>query len=266
MIVKPVMPNRLFITIASIVCGCVWLFVSLNVIGEEKTLRVGIPTDGYPPFIIHQGDSVTGILIEPLALATAKRGISLQFHFLPEKRSQVLLDNHGIDARMESPQWIDNPDDYLWSEAITQLDDVFVYKKGTPNHYESDEQLQGAEIITHLGYGYPTLQPLFDAEQAIRIDYVGETQMLKGLLRTEKQDKRAAVMSKDVAKWLIKSDPRLQNQFAFSQRVIGSAPLMLQFRNDDAIAELLDGINRDLKQFKSDGTIERIIEQTLTIQ
>ncbi|WP_281557028.1 transporter substrate-binding domain-containing protein [Thalassomonas sp. RHCl1] len=229
----------------------------------EKFLSIGLPQEGYAPFIIVSDNKPRGILIEPLQLAAEKLGLSLKYVYMPEKRSVDMLNRYQIDARMESALWVSNPGDYLWSEAITQLEDVLVYHKDAWPGFDPDKKLAGAHIITHLGYSYPDLQPLFDQGILYRQDFSTEYDMLSTLVRLVEGVNRTAVMNKQVAMWLIKSSPKLQNRFEFSQRIVGSAPLQFQFAKTERLVGIIKDINVELKKLKASGSVQAIADRVL---
>jgi len=247
-------------------CSLLFLLLLLNLSffsQAEKFLTIGLPQEGYAPFIIVGDNKPRGILIEPLQLAAEKVGINLKYVYMPEKRSVTMLEKHQLDARMESKLWVNNPGDYLWSEAITQLEDVLVYHKDAFPAFDPDKQLAGAHIITHLGYSYPDLQPLFDQGILYRQDFSTEYEMLSTLVRLVEGVNRTAVMNKQVAMWLIKSTPKLQNRFVFSLRIVGSAPLQFQFAKTERLAPIVKDINTELRKLKASGSIQAIADKVL---
>ena len=101
--------------------GCLLLIFCLFTrysVAQNDTLLVAIPQTGYPPYIIVNKHEVSGILVEVLRLAAPNK---LKFYFAPEKRSKIMVDEHKVDARMESPSWVGNPKDYLWSEPVVLI-------------------------------------------------------------------------------------------------------------------------------------------------
>ncbi len=237
----------------------IYLFVGSSY-AQPGPLVVAVPQAGYPPYIIVNEHGVSGILVEVLRLATAKK---LEFHFAPEKRSKLMLDVHKVDARMESPSWVGNANDYLWSEPVVPINDVFVFSKKIPNHFESNQDLKGAQLVTHLGYSYPSLRALFDQAVVQRIDASTEHAMLAALLRNPLGQARAAVMDKLVAQWLIKRNIKFQGQLMFSRRITATAALHIQFANTKHMKELVPKLNAKIRSLKADGTVAKIIHDTL---
>ena len=230
---------------------------------SANSIILAVPEAGYPPYIVVNGSNVTGIMPEILFQAANKYGYSLQFQFSPENRSLLLLKNGKVDARMESPAWIDNPGDFYWSEPVVEITDHFVFNNQTPNYFENDKQLSGAEIVTHLGYGYPTLQKLFEEKTIKRKDYRTEIAMLDSLMRKAFEAKRAAVMDRHVAMWLIKNNPRFKDKLSFSKRVVDRMPLHFQFSKNDKLKRFVFDFNNYIDQIRKDGKMHEIIMESL---
>jgi len=87
--------------------------------------------------------------------------------------------------------------------------------------------------------------------------------MLSSLVRPIDGVNWAAVMNKDVALWIIKNTPKLQNIFSFSKRLVGVAPLQFQFVNNKALEETVNKLNRELKKMKDDHIIDEIISKII---
>lgn len=248
-----------------------------DVQAEPEVLNVAIPPEGYPPYIITNStpgvgaldDSPTGIVIEVLKDAAAKEHISLAFLEAPELRSQKMLNEDMIDVRMESPLWVDNPEAYFWSESITHINDVFVYSRRSPVSFEHDEDLIGAEIVTHLGYKYPTLEPLFDSGQATRDDRQTEEYMLTAIYQERNREhvtaKRAVVMDELVARWFISRYPRYEGQFLFSRRLVASAPVHFQFARNPENLQLMERLNRHIVDMKESGRLADLIIEMINL-
>lgn len=230
---------------------------------DKMFLSVGIPVEGYAPFIIMNNNQPSGILIESLELAAKNLAIEIDYVFVPEKRSNNMLKKYLIDARMESKLWVDNPENYLWSEPVTILEDVLVFHRASAADFESEQGLTGTQIITHLGYSYPGLQPMFEQGIIFRQDFSSEIEMLTTLARPVSGVNRAAVMNKQVAMWLIKSTPKLQNRFLFSKHIVGSAPLQFQFAKTDELTKTVAHLNIELKKLKKSGALAAITTRIL---
>jgi len=229
----------------------------------DEALRVGIPKEGYPPYIVVEGDQVSGIMIDTLQSAANVSYFQLVYMFLPEVRSRAMLASNEIDLRMESPSFVDDPGDYLWSEPITSIKDMFIFHRNSENVFEKDETMEGAVIHTHLGYSYPTLQTLFDRGIIIRKDFNTEQAMLVNLIRDNVHSKRAAVMDQNVAKYLMEKDPVLKTDLRISRRHVDYNYLHFQFPKNPKMKMVVNKLNLEIRKLKRSGRVDKIIKKAI---
>ncbi|WP_409524418.1 substrate-binding periplasmic protein [Nitrincola sp. MINF-07-Sa-05] len=239
--------------------GCIqWillipLLISFPVLaGHDETLRFHIPAADYPPYVIIEGDNISGLMVEPLQQAAERLGIELVLIPLPTMRAEVMLQQHEIDVRFKSPDWVADPENYLWSDTILIAEDILIFPRNAGLRLEKVEDLIGMEVLVGLGYHYPTLQGLFEQEQITRVDFAFTRDILPALLKEDAEVQRVAVLNADVARWLINEDPRLADTFEFSDWVVESSPLKYQFVRTDRMAELVPKLNVELKKVLAD--------------
>lgn len=242
-----------------------------------EVLTVAIPEEGYPPYIITRStpgvapldEAPTGIVIEVLKRAAAQEGIDLVFVEVPELRAQKMLEDGVVDVRAESPEWVEQPERYLWTEPVIAINDVFVFARDADNVFENDDDIQGADIVTHLGYEYPTLQPLFESGDLVRNDRQTEEFMLTaiyhGRLAGFVPTKRAAVMDRLVASWFIHRESRYQGQFRFSERLVASAPYQFMVLQKPGRADLVRRLDRQIVALKDSGAVAAITERMINL-
>ncbi len=227
-------------------CLALLMLGSAAALAEPEQLRLAVPDTAYPPYVVSDEAGVHGTLIAPLRAAATAAGIELVFTLAPELRSQKMLQRGVIDGRMESPDWIDNPDDFLWTALMLPMRDVLVYHQRHRPAQESDVALKNYEIIAHLGYAYPQLQAWFDSGHAVRLDKTSELKMLLALTNPDAtRSGRAAVVEQGVAQWLLKQAPELRQQpLVVGDRTFGCALMGFQLRKTERIAELLQRLNK----------------------
>lgn len=250
--------------------------VSGPLYGEPDALIIALPPEGYPPYVITVDtpgagplpEGPSGIIIDVLRQAADGAGIAVSFTKLPELRSLQMLDTGAIDGRMESSSWVAHPEDYLWSEPITAINDVFVFSRFIVNSFETGETMKGAEIVTHLGYVYPTLEPLFASGDIIRFDRQTEEAMLMAVYQGDATRsiprKRAAVMDELVARWFIQRESRYQGHFHFSRRRVDSASLQFQVARKPGHDVLVERLNRQIVLLKANGTVDQLVSRTVS--
>ena len=225
-----------------------WLMIAASSLAADgrPQLRIAVPDDGYPPYVVRQDDQLHGILIDPMHKAAQRAGIELEFVYMPELRSLHMLESGQIDGRMESPYWTEQPENYLWTDLVVWLEDVLVYRNDQPFDLEQEDGLLGGEIITHLGYAYPALQPAFANGSLIRLDKPTEQDMLNTLMISQAETARALIIGRDVAQWYVAKQPQLQAlPLTFSKRVYGCAPMGFQFARNERVKALLQRLNKE---------------------
>lgn len=209
-----------------------FLILSLPVVAVQASdLTMAVPDDAYPPYVVHneQGQAIQGLLIDPLREALTTLDMQLELQELPVLRSTYMLDAGKLDARMESPQWLNNPDDFLWLDVGVTLEDILVYRADLPYAPDSLATLEGSEIITHLGYIYPTLDPLFRSGKLTRLDKHTEREMIDALLNAPAESPRLLVVERKVWEWYLPQldiPPHIRLQV--SPLLVGCAQLQIQ--------------------------------------
>jgi polar amino acid transport system substrate-binding protein len=246
------------------ILGCLVLFNFSHPCQSNDLLKVAVPPVGYPPYIIVNNEHVNGILIETLKHAAKASNIELEFIYAAEQQARILLDNKEIDVRMESPGFVDDPKNYLWSEPITSIKDLFVFHRLTPNVFESDESLAGSEINNHIVYAYPTLQLLFESGQIKRNDFETERAMLFDLIESKQGVSKAAVMDQYVVKYLMLKIPTLKSDLVLSRRHIDYKYLHFQFNKSLKMRQILTKLNFEIKKLKRSGAVDKIIKKNVS--
>jgi len=236
---KPAVKSLIFI---------VWMLVlPLPLAADhDEALRFHIPATDYPPYVIIEGDDITGLMVEPLRIAAERLGIELMLIPLPTKRAELMLQQHEIDVRFKSPDWVDDPENYLWSDPILIVEDILIYRRDAGLQIEKIEDLRGMDILVGLGYHYPTLHQLFDQSQARRVDFAFTRDILPALLREDTEGSRVAVLNAEVARWLINEDPQLKDKFEFSDWAVDASPLMYQFVLNARMQDLVPKLNAEI--------------------
>ncbi len=234
------------------------LAFTAHAISGDTPLVVALPDSGYPPYVIVDDTHTTGILVESIKRASLDLGIKINFEFLPERRSLKALQECSIDARMESHKWSDSPDSYLWSHPIVEIEDVLIANKGDSHTISALDDLVGHEIITHIGYSYPTLERYFKAGTVVRSDRYQEIEMLRALLRPSPNSRRLVIMDRNVALSFINREPQLKQNLDFIDLVIATAPLQLQFCNNELNSKRVTLLNDQLKALESSGELSNI--------
>lgn len=224
----------------------------------EKII-IGLPEQTYPPFHIEKENGTPdGIMVRPLLTILKKYNIKAEFILAPSPRLNRLMSEGKIHLRLKSRDWVKNPESYLWSEPIMYLEDVYVYTAHNRNFFEQQQNITGAVINTRLGFFYPALENFFSERIIKRNDFYTNQEMLENLLLMRAEIKAAAIINREVALWIINSNPDFQDRLFISDIPIESAPYQYQIIHTPSTEAFLPLLNQELRQMKQEGEIDRI--------
>ncbi|VEF10207.1 extracellular solute-binding protein [Pseudomonas fluorescens] len=200
-----------------------------------------------------RGRPTQGILHDILLSLATQVGVPAQFVVLPRARVQSAMEHGEIDVRCYAAQsWLPNQSgDYIWSVPLWFQRDLLVSRK-EHGAQVSPGRLPRQAIGTVLGYNYPTLQPLFDADQLLREDARNQEQVLEKLLAGRY---RYAVSNQWTLDWInqrLQPEQQLQGVAVLQEQHIGC-----YVRNDPKVP--VQRILRTLLRMKMSGEIDEVI-------
>ncbi|WP_077047773.1 ABC transporter substrate-binding protein [Pseudomonas sp. KK4] len=230
------------------------LLISLDGAAAQAPLRFVVPDSWAMPMVqIEQGRPTQGILYDVMLSLATQVGVPAEFHVLPRSRVQIAMEHGEVDIRCYAAQsWLPNQSgDYIWSIPLFNQPDLLISRPAAQTSV-IPASLSHQSIGTVLGYSYPTLQPLFDANQLHRDDARNQEQVLEKL---QAGRNRYAVSNQWTLEWF---NQRLLPQ----QRLQGVAVLQEQnvgcyVRNDPEVP--VQRILRTLVRMKMSGEIDDII-------
>jgi polar amino acid transport system substrate-binding protein len=230
------------------------LWISLNVAAAEPPLRFVIPDSWAMPMVqLDHGRPTQGILYDVMLSLATQVGVPAEFHVLPRTRVQNAMEHGEVDIRCYAAQsWQPNQSgDYIWSIPLWTQPDVLITRQTPPSAVIAAD-LPRQSIGTVLGYSYPTLQPLFDADQLQREDARNQEQVLEKLHAGRY---RYAVSNQWTLDWF--------NQRLLPERQLKSVAVLQEqrvgcyVRNDPKVP--VQRILRTLLRMKMSGEIDDII-------
>lgn len=160
------------------------LAISLNVSAAPPPLRFVVADSWAMPMVqLERGRPTQGILHDIMLSLATQVGVPAEFHVLPRTRVQNAMEHGEVDVRCYAAQsWLPNQSgDYIWSIPLLFQRDLLISRQGLPGKLDPAD-LPRQSIGTVLGYTYPTLQPLFDADRLLREDARNQEQVLEKLL------------------------------------------------------------------------------------
>ncbi|MFJ2322759.1 MULTISPECIES: ABC transporter substrate-binding protein [unclassified Pseudomonas] len=230
------------------------LGISLNVTAAEPPLRFVVADSWAMPMVqIERGQPTQGILHDMMLSLATQVGVPAEFHVLPRARVQNAMERGEVDVRCYAAQsWLPNQSgDYIWSIPLLFQRDLLISGQSQPAHVEP-ASLAPQSIGTVLGYTYPTLQPLFDANQLQREDARNQEQVLDKLLAGRY---RYAVSNQWTLDWFnqrLTPDQQLHGVAVLQEQHVGC-----YVRNDPKVP--VQRILRTLLRMKMSGEIDEII-------
>jgi ABC-type amino acid transport substrate-binding protein len=148
-----------------------------------EPLRTVVGSMAYPFEVFDAQGQMTGGLLKELGDQLARElGASPEYLRLPRRRTEPALAAGEVDIYcFQSPEWFDNPQKFLWSiPNLKQIERVLA-RKGNPLPARIPDDFVGKRVSARLGYHYASIQPLFDAGKAWRMDETQNAFMFKAV-------------------------------------------------------------------------------------
>lgn len=225
-------------------------------IPPDQTLRLNVSPSGYPPYLIVNGEEYSGIIWEVVNIIAGQMGFGVEAVQVPRKRVDGLLLEGYLDATPRAREWTANPDQFLFTDPIVNVEEIF-FSSGTSDfRYEGAESLEGVTLVTHLGYRYPPIEELFNTGQAERFDVSRDRDMFRYLLHSDEFD--AAIADRLVGQWILMNEG-LQGKFRMSDDNISQYGFRLMLRDD--WQDFAQVFNQHLKDLKASGQLEDILSR-----
>lgn len=230
------------------------LGISLNVMAAQPPLRFAMADSWAMPLAQYErGRPTQGILYDMMLSLATQVGVPAEFHVLPRTRVQNAMEHGEVDVRCYAAQsWLPNQSgDYIWSIPLVFQRDLLISRRGLPVQIDP-AHLPRQSIGTVLGYSYPTLQPLFDADRLWREDARNQEQVLDKLLAGRY---RYAVSNQWTLDWFnqrLLPGQQLQEVAVLQEQKVGC-----YVRNDPNVP--VQRILRTLLRMKMSGEIDDII-------
>lgn len=230
------------------------LGISLNAMAAQAPLRFAVPVSWAMPMVqLESGRPTQGILHDILLSLATQVGAPAQFIVLPRARVQSAMEHGDIDVRCYAAQsWLPNQSgDYIWSVPLWFQRDLLVSREDQSAQINPAD-LPRQAIGTVLGYSYPTLQSLFDADRLQREDARNQEQVLEKLLAGRY---RYAVSNQWTLDWI--NQRLLPEQQLRGVAVLQEQHIGCYVRNDPKVP--VQRILRTLLRMKMSGEIDEII-------
>lgn len=182
---------------------------------DERTIRFGIPIEGYPPYLMNKDKALLGIVGDAFVAISNSIGYKTELIIVPEKRLDHMSERGQLDAVAGAIEWEDDAQKYTWTEGIIKVSDNVVMTKAHDTMSVTVDDLKGKHVALMLGYTYPSLEGL------IKTGSFRSTRLrhFVGLLRVVDAGRvDYGILDQNVANWIIREKKlKLANNLRFSQ-------------------------------------------------
>ena len=221
---------------------------------EKPVFRFNISPNGYPPYLIVDRNQPSGIMWDVVSVVAQRLGYRIIAEKIPRKRvDQMLLDGY-IDGTPRAREWADDPDQFLFTDPVVDIEEVFFVPAQSGFSYESPDDLASKTIVTHLGYRYPLLEPYFEDGRIRRFDVSRDKDMFTFVLHGDRFD--AAVADRLVGKWILRNEG-WRDQFDITNASISNYGFRLMLRKD--WQSFAVRFNEELARMKANGELDAIL-------
>jgi len=234
---------------------------SLNIsqsVADEIKFNIG--KDAYPPYIILEDEKVSsGIIYDILNIITNKYGHTVTFFQIQRKKVDFTLNENETDATAAMHNWQPEDSNYIFTDVIIKMKNVFFYVTEYDLKFERLEDLHGKKFKTHIRYLYPELEELMKNGLIRRYDEYTELEMLNKLLQSDgKFD--ASILDERVGLWLMGSE-LVSNKFSIAEKSLGSYEYKIMFHKK--WEKFVSTFNNELVKMKESGELDKIISKYL---
>ncbi|MDC0663530.1 substrate-binding periplasmic protein [Marinobacter sp. SS21] len=221
----------------------------------DGILRLNVSPKGYPPYLIIDDDRMSGIIWDVVARISEQLQYQIAPIKIPRKRVDELVYKGYVDATPRAIEWTQEPDRFLFTDPIVNVEEVFFYPAGKEFQFQTPMDLEAKTIVTHLGYRYPALRQMFDHGLAQRFDVNDDVDLFRYLLDSDRFD--AAIADRLVGQWIIRNHPSMDGMLKATANSLSDYGFRLMVRRD------LDGFvaafNDKLAELKASGELEQIL-------
>ncbi len=233
------------------------IFFFCSSVNAEQVVR--FTTGEWPPYLSQKAPQ-GGIAACIVTGAFAAAGIKTQFGWFPWKRAFQLAGRKKWDG---SVIWSHSPDrenDFLYSDPVIEVSDVFFHLKSYPFDWKSWDDLKGVKIGVTTGYLYG--KAFQQAQESGQIKVFRVTTDLQNLKKLLKKRIDVFVVAQDVGYELLRKHFSSQQAQLFTSHPKPVRPsmanlhLLLSKRNPDH-KNRMAVFNKGLKEIKASGKFDQ---------
>jgi ABC-type amino acid transport substrate-binding protein len=236
------------------------LFGTSSVYAADAPLRIGVSDSDAPPIVIlGKGPNkgmISGLsrdLGDGLAHALGRRA---EYTVLSRNRVENSIETGKVDIVCNAnPKWYGNADRLGWTREFYPQIERLISLKGEAD-INSVDQLEGKRIGTILGYHYASLDPMWEAKRAIRVNDT-RIDLLMRALQVKITD--VAIDSElEFAAWA-KANPHEARALKMHPMVFTSMPTMCAVSPKTTVS--VKELDRGIEKMDKSGQIKEILKR-----
>lgn len=228
-------------------------FLICSGVANAKELKVSITSNYAPYHFIDKDGKSGGIHYDIISEINAELGYTTIMRTIPRKRMEKRALENVDDCFPNALAWTSNIEKFVYSEPISEVQDVLFTVMGSALKFTEPADLFGKRIIAMRGYVYPILDPHFKSQKISKTETGNELAALK-MLNSRRGD--AAIIVKNVGQWLIKEN-NFPSEFRFAEVPITSEKFRLVCNKK--MVEFIPKFNAALRKMEKNGKIKEIL-------
>lgn len=238
----------------------VFSIISFSVVADTKdikTVRFSIVESWPEPYAFFNLErNLTGGAIKELIEAIGKKmGVRVEHVHLSRNRVDAALESGKADVRCYiSEAWTTKPESYLYTQQLFLATNSIIWKKGHKTITKLSD-IEGKTIGTVAGYLYKTVDSLFKAGKAKRVDVSNEG-MNVILLQKGRID--YVIVETASFNWSASKNSEI-NLKEIESFLVDSIPVKCGVLKKNL--ELFKSVNTAIEKLRQDGTIKAIISK-----
>ncbi len=226
--------------------------VSLSCVAQEQDHKLYFDMDsegGWVPYLTGSQPGESGIMTDITEAIQRHSGIKFISINLPQKRAAISLEDGTVDFDFICLEWLKTDEvssKYVTSEPFFELTENFITLKKNALLFPTRESFNQTRVGTIAGYFY------FDEHTFTRTNFLNEDQLMLGL---KHERFKAIILEQETAKhWAKVNDVDIHFAALHSK---GNFLMRLRKKYQG----LLPGINQAIKQMKTSGELQAILDK-----
>jgi polar amino acid transport system substrate-binding protein len=243
--------------------GCALLLVVVVLgatlsVGAGDSITFALFTRGWPPFEMVVEGEPQGAALD-IFRASMPAGVEPVVSMKPAARSALRERGDTLYTRLECIDWMDDAENFLWSEPVMTLETVLYSTSAHPVEYRGESSLFGLTIGCIKGFNYPEVETLFESGKANRYNVNSDLVLLR-MLKAGRVD--VALFDRATVNWLIRNSIELRPEdYHVAADPLGRSQLRFAFSKSPEMIPLLKSINERIRVNREQGVYDRIMEQ-----